>query len=108
MFVPGQAQVNAKLLPTIAKVANEINEVSGTVRITGHSDNRPIKTREFPDNQTLSEKRAAAVAEVLKSSGATPDRLSVEGKGDTQPLADNATPAGRARNRCVDIVVTQG
>ncbi|MEJ8810701.1 type VI secretion system protein TssL, long form [Variovorax ureilyticus] len=108
MFVAGRAQVNAKLLPTIAKVASEINEVSGTVRVTGHSDNRPIRTRQFPDNQALSEKRAAAVAEVLKSSGVAPERLVVEGKGDAQPVADNATPPGRARNRRVDIVVTQG
>lgn len=108
MFVPGQARVNARLLPTIAKVANEINEVSGTVRITGHSDNRPIKTRQFPDNQALSEQRAAAVAEVLKSRGVALDRLVVEGRGDTQPMADNATAPGRARNRRVDIVVTQG
>lgn len=107
MFVPGKAQVNAKVLPTIAKVASEINEVSGTVRIVGHSDNVPIRTREFPDNHALSEKRAAAVAQVLKDSGVAPDRLQVEGKGDTQPVADNATPSGRARNRRVDIVVTQ-
>jgi len=108
MFVPGQARVNARLLPTIAKVASEINEVSGTVRITGHSDNRPIQTRQFPDNQALSEQRAAAVAEVLKGRGVALDRLVVEGRGDTQPMADNATAAGRARNRRVDIVVTQG
>lgn len=108
MFVPGQARVNARLLPTIAKVASEINEVSGTVRITGHSDNRPIRTRQFPDNQALSEQRAAAVAEVLKSRGVALDRLVVEGRGDTQPMADNATAPGRARNRRVDIVVTQG
>ncbi|MEJ8824245.1 type VI secretion system protein TssL, long form [Variovorax humicola] len=107
MFVPGQARVNAKILSTIAKVANEINEVSGAVRVTGHSDNRPIKTRQFPDNQALSESRAAAVAEVLKSSGVASDRVQVEGKGDAEPLADNATAAGRARNRRVDIVVTQ-
>ena len=108
MFAAGQARVNAKLLSTIAKVASQINEVSGTVRVTGHSDNRPIKTRAFPDNQALSERRAAAVAEVLKSNGVVTDRLQVEGKGDAQPLADNTTAAGRARNRRVDIVVTQG
>ena len=108
MFVLGQARLNAKILPVIAKVANEVNEVSGTVQVTGHSDNQPIKTREFPDNQILSEKRAAAVAEVLKAKGVAPARLKVEGRGDTQPLVDNATPAGRSKNRRVDIVVTQG
>ncbi len=108
MFVPGQARMNPKILPVIAKVANEVNEVSGAVSVTGHSDNQPINTREFPDNQILSEKRAAAVAEVLKSNGVAPARLKVEGRGATVPMADNATPAGRSKNRRVDIVVTQG
>ena len=108
MFIAGQARMNPKILPVIAKVANEVNEVSGTVQVTGHSDNQPIRTREFPDNQILSEKRAAAVAEVLKGKGVEPTRLKVEGRGDTVPLADNATPAGRSKNRRVDIVVTQG
>lgn len=108
MFVPGQARLNPKILPLIAKVASEVNEVTGTVQVTGHSDNRPIKTREFPDNQILSEKRAAVVAEVLQSQGVASTRLKVEGRGATVPLADNATPSGRSRNRRVDIVVTQG
>jgi type VI secretion system protein ImpK len=108
MFVAGQARLDAKVLPAIAKVAHEINEVAGTVRITGHSDNRPIKTRAFLNNQALSEARARAVADVLKGGGVAAERLSVEGKGDTQPLADNATAAGRSLNRRVDIIVMQG
>ena len=108
MFMGGQARMNPKILPVIAKVAVELNEVSGAVQVTGHSDNQPIRTREFPNNQVLSEKRAAAVAQVLQDKGVEPARLKVEGRGDTVPLADNATPAGRSRNRRVDIVVTQG
>lgn len=108
MFVPGQARMNPKILPVIAKVAGEINEVAGSVQVTGHSDNLPIRTREFPDNLVLSEKRAAAVAGVLKDNGVAATRLQVEGRGDAQPVASNTTAAGRARNRRVDIVVTQG
>jgi type VI secretion system protein ImpK len=108
MFVPGQARLSARILPVLAKVADEINQVSGSVQVTGHSDNQPIKTREFPDNQILSEKRAAAVAAVLLSKGVVASRIRTEGRGDTVPIADSATAAGRARNRRVDIVVTQG
>ncbi|HUD32301.1 MAG TPA: type VI secretion system protein TssL, long form, partial [Variovorax sp.] len=108
MFVPGQARVNSKIVPVLVKVADEINQVAGSVQVTGHSDNMPIKTREFPDNQALSEKRAAAVAQVLQDQGVSASRLKVEGRGDTVPIADNATSVGRARNRRVDIVVTQG
>ncbi|WP_280816448.1 type VI secretion system protein TssL, long form [Variovorax sp. TBS-050B] len=107
MFVPGRARLNPKILPVIAKAASEINEVSGTVQVTGHSDNQPIRTREFPDNQVLSEKRADAVAEVLKANGVAVARLKVEGRGATMPIADNATAAGRSRNRRVEIVVIQ-
>lgn len=92
----------------LAKVADEINQVSGTVQITGHSDNQPIRTREFPDNQVLSEKRAQAVAEVLTGKGVVPSRIQTEGRGATVPIADSTTAAGRARNRRVDIMVTQG
>ncbi len=106
MFVPGQARLSARILPVLAKVADEINQVSGSVQITGHSDNQPIKTREFPDNQVLSEKRAAAVAAVLLNKGVVASRIRTEGRGDTVPIADSATTAGRARNRRVDIVVT--
>ena len=108
MFVPGQARHSTRILPVLAKVADEINQVSGTVQITGHSDNQPIRTREFPDNQVLSEKRAQAVAEVLTGKGVVPSRIQTEGRGATVPIADSATAAGRARNRRVDIMVTQG
>ncbi|MET3494825.1 type VI secretion system protein TssL, long form [Variovorax boronicumulans] len=108
MFVPGQARLNARVLPLLVKVAKEIKEVPGAVQITGHSDNQPIRTREFPNNQVLSEKRAAAVAAVLLEENVEASRIRTEGRGDTVPIADGATAAGRARNRRVDIVVTQG
>lgn len=108
MFVPGQARLNARILPLLVKVAKEIKEVPGAVQITGHSDNQPIRTREFPNNQVLSEKRAAAVAAVLLEENVEASRMRTEGRGDTMPITDDATAAGRARNRRVDIVVTQG
>ncbi|WP_155947233.1 type VI secretion system protein TssL, long form, partial [Pseudacidovorax intermedius] len=108
MFVPGQARVSTKLTPVLDKVAQEIKQVTGTVQVIGHSDNQPIRTSEFPSNQVLSERRAAAVAAVLEARGVQATRIQTRGRGDTAPVADNATAAGRARNRRVDIVVTQG
>jgi type VI secretion system protein ImpK len=108
MFVPGQARLSARILPVLDKVAQEIARVAGTVRISGHSDNLPIKTQEFPDNQILSEKRAQAVAEVLRGKGVAASRLQMEGKGDTLPVASNATAAGRAKNRRVEVSVAHG
>lgn len=107
MFGGGRAEVSGKILPLLDKVAGEINKVSGNVTVIGHSDNAPIKTARFPSNQALSEERAATVTEYLASKGVAKGRLEAIGKGDTEPLIDNKTPAARAKNRRVEIVVTQ-
>jgi len=105
MFLPGASQVNQRMDPLLEKTAAGINEVSGSVQVIGHSDNQPIKTKEFPDNKTLSDKRAQAVADTLRQKGVDATRLTTAGEGDTQPLGENTTVAGRSRNRRVEIVV---
>ena len=70
-----------------------------TVRIDGHTDN--IGTLEY--NQGLSERRAEAVAAYLEAAGVDRGRMTVAGFSFAQPVADNATPEGRAQNRRVDI-----
>ncbi|WP_296225568.1 type VI secretion system protein TssL, long form [Ralstonia sp. UBA689] len=107
MFAGGQASVNAKVLPLLDKVAAEIARVPGKVTVTGHSDNVPIRTAKFPSNQVLSEERAVHVAEYLTTQGVAKGRLEAVGKGDTAPVADNTTADGRAKNRRVEIVVSQ-
>ena len=107
MFVAGKKVINPTILPVLDKVASEINKVSGTVIVTGHTDNRPISTVEFPSNQELSEKRAAEVAELLVSKGVAASRLKIVGKGDSDPVAENKTADGRAKNRRVDLVVME-
>lgn len=107
MFVPGKKTVNPKIMPVLDKVASEINKVSGTVTVTGHTDNQPIHTAEFPSNQVLSEKRAAEVAALLVNKGVAESRLKIVGLGDSAPVEDNNTAEGRAKNRRVDILVTE-
>ena len=106
MFGGGRAEVSDRILPLLDKVAAEVNKVTGKVTVIGHSDNVPIKTARYPSNQVLSEERAATVTEYLASKGVAKSRLEAIGKGDSEPLADNKTPAARARNRRVEIVVT--
>lgn len=107
MFVPGKKTVNPQIMPVLDKVASEINKVSGTVTVTGHTDNQPIHTAEFPSNQVLSEKRAAEVAALLTNNGVAESRLKIMGLGDSTPVDDNKTAEGRAKNRRVDILVTE-
>jgi len=107
MFVPGQARVSTKILPLLDKVGDQIAKVSGPVQVIGHTDNVPIKTAKFPNNQLLSEERAASVADALQVRGVSAARMEISGKGDTEPVAGNATPAQRAQNRRVEIIVRQ-
>jgi type VI secretion system protein ImpK len=107
MFVPGQKTVNALLRPVINKAALEIARVGGAVTVTGHTDSQPIHSTAFPSNQVLSEKRAAEVAALLQSGGVPAKRITVTGKGDTVPMADNRSKTGRAQNRRVEILVVE-
>jgi len=107
MFVTGQAQVNPKILPLLDRIAVEISKVPGAVQVIGHSDDRPIKIAQFPDNYALSKARAETVAKELEDRGVLPVRIETLGKADSEPIADNKTSAGRAKNRRVQIVVQQ-
>ncbi|MDR1881032.1 MAG: OmpA family protein [Tannerellaceae bacterium] len=71
------------------------------IKIIGFTDN----TGRVDYNQTLSEKRAQSVYDYLTSQGVTTDRMTYEGKGVHDPVADNGTPEGRSLNRRVEIVI---
>ena len=86
----------------IQSLAASLNQYPGTdVKVIGHTDN--VGTARV--NQTVSEKRAAAVKAYAVSQGVPSSRLVTEGKGFNDPIADNATDAGRATNRRVEIVI---
>jgi flagellar motor protein MotB len=76
--------------------------------IEGHTDNTKFKKLEkgqtsADKNMQLSKERAASVRDYFISKGISADRLSSEGFGETRPVADNKTAAGRAKNRRVDM-----
>jgi|GEM_PF-1152102 len=81
----------------------------GKIRIVGHTDSDPIRSkyrRIYPSNWELSSARAAAVARFFQRSvGIDPGRMEIIGMGYTQPLADNETREGKARNRRVEIII---
>jgi type VI secretion system protein ImpK len=91
---------------TVEKVAEAINDVTGQVRVVGHTDNQPmLNTTVFANNQVLSEKRAENVAAVLQSKGVDSKRIQTQGMGESQPAAPNDSPQDRAKNRRVEIEV---
>jgi type VI secretion system protein ImpK len=105
LFDPGSADVASRAVPLFNRVAAALNQVPGQVLISGHTDNQPIRSLRFPSNWHLSKERAASVQRLLAAS-VKPERLSAEGRADTEPVADNGSAEGRARNRRVEILLT--
>jgi type VI secretion system protein ImpK len=104
-FNPGSAEVATKVSPLLDRIAVELARLPGQVLVTGHTDNQPIRSLRYPSNWHLSEDRAKAVKDILAAK-VEPGRIRSEGLADTQPVGDNTTPAGRARNRRVEITLT--
>jgi len=104
-FDPGQAVVKDQFKPLAAKIAGYLDKKDGRIRVVGHTDNVPIKTVRFPSNWHLSVERAKAVAALLKLGLQQPDRIDIDGKGAEVPIASNATPEGRAKNRRVEVMI---
>ena len=104
-FDPGEATVKDQFKPLAAKIAAMLDKEKGRIRVVGHTDNTPIKTVRFPSNWHLSVERAKAVAALLKQGLTDPNRVDVEGKGPDVPIASNATPEGRAKNRRVEVMI---
>ena len=105
LFEPGRATVLDVFKPVAARVAATLDKEPKHIKIVGHTDNTPISTVRFPSNFELSVERAKAVAAVLKPGLTDPGRVDIEGKGPDVPIASNATPEGRAKNRRVEIFI---
>lgn len=92
----GEARTNIENLTTSLK-----NNPETTILIVGHTD----ATGSDAYNKSLSERRAGAVKTYAVSQGISAMRLSTEGRGENEPIADNDTETGRAQNRRVEIVI---
>lgn len=103
-FGSGSADPMSAAMPVLVRIGQALAEVQGPVLIAGHSDSQPIRSLRFPSNWHLSAARAEAVKTAL-SPLVDPARMKAEGKADAEPVAPNDTPANRARNRRVEIVL---
>ncbi len=108
LFDSGSAVVKSGGRPTLEEIGRIIaQEATHPVQVEGHTDDRPINTAQYPSNWQLSGARAAAVVQQLTQSGVSPKRTSLAGYASQHPVAGNATPAGRAQNRRVEIILTR-
>lgn len=106
IFLSGSDKIIPDMEPILQRVAKEVHRVNGKVIIVGHTDSTPVKTKAFPNNKVLSEKRAADVARYFIAEGIDPAKITVQGAGDSQPVSSNKDKQGRAQNRRVEFFVT--
>ncbi len=101
-FDVGRAEIKPNLQPVLDRFAHTLNEnPATTVRIIGHTDS----TGSDAINNPLSVNRAASTRDYLVARGVDRRRIAIDGVGATQPIADNGSEAGRARNRRVEVFV---
>ncbi|NCC28088.1 MAG: hypothetical protein EOM22_08055 [Gammaproteobacteria bacterium] len=104
LFQPGMASLTGSDLPTLDRIAALLETYPDLgVRIEGHTDS----LGDAATNLALSQQRADAVKQALIERGVEPGRLTAQGLGPERPIADNATSAGRAQNRRVEVYVNE-
>lgn len=101
------AEGSTKLAPEAAKVLGPLAKLLARSRqpvlVEGHTDDVPIAGGRFRSNWELAAGRSFAVIEYFLAQGLAPERFHARGYGEHRPVADNATPEGRARNRRIEI-----
>lgn len=105
LFASGSAALSTPARDAIDQLAGVLRELPNELRVEGHTDDQPIASALFPSNWELAGARAASVIRLLEGRGVDPRRMAAIGFGDKRPIADNATPAGRAANRRVMLVI---
>ena len=101
-FAHDDATLNSAFLGSLNQLAATMRQYGETtIVVAGHTDS----TGQAAYNQALSERRAAAVRNYLVSQGVSPSRIQTVGYGMRQPVASNATEAGRAQNRRVELTI---
>lgn len=107
LFDSGKATLKSTMQSKLKEMASILNQnPSQRISVEGHSDSDPIKKSGWRDNYHLSEARASAVRDFLANQGVSRARMSILGHGPDKPVAPNTT-AGKAKNRRVEVIVTQ-
>ncbi len=102
LFRTGNADISPDFQSVLTSVGGTIREWCGvTATVVGHTDSTGAPL----NNQRLSERRATSVVNALRAQGLDASRLSAEGRGQNEPIADNSTEDGRAQNRRVEVFI---
>jgi chemotaxis protein MotB len=105
LFASGEAALNETIFPILDGIIAIAKENDLAVQVEGHTDNIPIENQKFPSNWELSTTRAVNILRYIQTSGGVPaNRLIAVGFAEYRPVADNNTPAGRLKNRRIEII----
>ena len=106
LFLSGSAELRPDSQRLGTDIANMLMTLSQQIIISGHTDNVPINTREFPSNWELSSKRSINFMKFLLTQGTLkPERFSAIGYGEYHPLTSNNTVEGHSKNRRVEVLI---
>ncbi len=105
LFQAGSSSIKTEANAPINDITQVLANQEYAIQVEGHTDNLPISNVQFASNWELSAMRATSVVRRMIDNGIAADRLSATGYSDTQPIADNETAEGRAKNRRVSIMV---
>ena len=108
LYKSGSYEINDRASETLSKIAKIIKDYKDyDVLIEGNTDDVPITRENIRNNWDLSCLRASSVVQALQTKyGVDPKRLTAGGRGEYNPIADNATAAGKQRNRRTQIIIT--
>lgn len=105
LFNPGSAELSISADSVMNDIAKLLKENERLIQVEGHTDNIPISNDKFFSNWELSAVRASSVVRMLAGMGVAEKRLSALGFGASQPISENESIQGRAKNRRVSIMV---
>lgn len=107
LFDSGSSELKAEALPVMEKLGLILERYAGSViEIEGHTDNVPINSARFANNNELSSARALSVFDYfVETTTLDPAMIKHSGRGEYVPIADNSSPEGRAKNRRVEIKI---
>jgi chemotaxis protein MotB len=109
LFDSGDDRINVSALSVISGIADVLRGIPNKVSLVGHADSRPIHSKRFRDNWELSVARSLRLRELLSQEfGIGDERLSVASFGANDPVDSEETEEGRANNRRVEIVISDG
>ncbi|MDF1583358.1 MAG: OmpA family protein [Methyloprofundus sp.] len=105
LFDSADALITPKGEKILLPLSKLLQQSIGIIYIEGHTDNRPIATRQFPSNWELGAARALSVLHFLSQESIPESRLRATTYADTQPISNNDEPTGRQKNRRVNLII---